>query len=203
QVRPSDVTKLGVIDAFLAVPREEFVSGEQRAAAYIGEHLPLAPGRVILDARSLSKMVDALALDGTELVLDIGCGLGYSTAILARLAQGVVGLEDDADRAAEAQENLTANGADSAIVEAGPLNEGRAEHAPFDVIIVQGAVAEMPAAICDQLAEGGRIVALFQEGSVGTAKIGYKIDGEITWRRIFDASAPVLPGFEREVSFVL
>lgn len=202
QVRPSDVTKLGVIDAFLTVPREEFVPSEQRAAAYVGGHLPLAPGRVVLDARTLSKMIDALALDGTELVLDIGCGLGYSTAILARLAQGVIAVEDDADRARDAQETLSAQGADSAIVEHGPLTEGRAEHAPFDVITLQGAVQDIPQTICDQLAEGGRIAAIFAEGAVGTVKIGYKIDGEITWRRVFDASAPVLPGFEKEAAFV-
>lgn len=203
QVRPSDVTKFPIIDAMLAVPREEFVPATQREAAYMGENLELGAGRVLLEPRTLAKMLDALDIQPKELVLDIGCGLGYSSAVIARLAEAVVAVEQDAGMAAEAQSTLSGYGADNVAVIDGPLNAGAAKHGPYDVIIVEGAVAALPAEIGDQLCEGGRIAVLFMEGALGVCRIGYKIDGVITWRFAFNAAAPVLPGFERAQVFAL
>ena len=203
QVRPSDVTKFPIIDAMLSVPREAYVPDSQREAAYVGNNLDIGGGRVLLEPRTLGKMLDALDIHPDELVLDLGCGLGYSSAVLARLAEAVVAVEEDPHLAAEAQENLTAQEVDNAAVIEGPLAEGDVKHGPYDAIIVQGAVEHMPAALCDQLKEGGRIVALFAEGALGVARIGYKIDGAMTWREIFNAGAPVLPGFERQRAFTL
>ena len=203
QVRPSDVTKLPIIDALLNVRRESFVPDALRDAAYVGEHIDLGDGRVVLDARTFAKMLDALDIQATELVLDIGAGLGYSCAVLGRLAQAVVGVEDDDVRAKEAETLLTEESIDNAVIVTGPLGDGAAAHAPFDVIIVEGAVQSIPATLLDQLAEGGRIAAIFADGSLGVARVGYKIDGDVTWRDIFNGMAPVLPGFEREVSFSL
>lgn len=203
QVRPSDVTKFPIIDAMLAVPREEFVPAAQREAAYMGENLELGAGRVLLEPRTLAKMLDALDIQPKELVLDIGCGLGYSSAVIARLAEAVVAVEQDAGMAAEAQSTLSGYGADNVAVIDGPLNAGAAKHGPYDVIIVEGAVAALPAEIGDQLCEGGRIAVLFMEDALGVCRIGYKIDGVITWRFAFNAAAPVLPGFERAQVFAL
>lgn len=203
QVRPSDVTKFPIIDAMLAVPREEFVPAAQREAAYMGENLELGAGRVLLEPRTLAKMLDALDIQPKELVLDIGCGLGYSSAVIARLAEAVVAVEQDAGMAAEAQSTLSGYGADNVAVIDGPLNAGAAKHGPYDVIIVEGAVAALPAEIGDQLCEGGRIAVLFMEDALGVCRIGYKIDGVITWRFAFNAAAPVLPGFERAQAFAL
>ncbi len=203
QVRPSDVTKFPIIEAMLAVPREVFVPAARREAAYVGENLDIAPGRVVLEPRTLAKLLDALDVQPGELVLDLGCGLGYSTAVIARLADAVVAVEEDESMAAEAQRTLSAEGVDNAAVVVGPLAAGDARHAPFDVITIQGGVETVPDALLAQLKEGGRIGAVFMAGALGTARIGYKIDGVISWRQVFNAAAPVLPGFSAARGFVL
>ncbi|MBO9406823.1 protein-L-isoaspartate O-methyltransferase [Shimia sp. R9_1] len=203
QVRPSDVTKYTVIEALLEVPREAFVPTGQRAAAYADTCVTLDWGRVVLDARTFAKMLDALDIQNEELVLDIGTGLGYSSAVIARMAEAVIAVEDDETRASEAQTTLSEQGADNAIVHTGALAEGAAEHGPYDVILLQGGVEELPATILEQLKEGGRIGALFVEGALGVVRIGYKIDGQVNWSFAFNANAPVLPGFEKQRAFEL
>lgn len=203
QVRPSDVTKFPIIDAMLSVPREAFVPRDLREAAYVGENIDLGGGRVILEPRTLAKMLDALDIRSDELVLDIGCSLGYSAAVIARMAEAVVAVEEDADMAADAQGLLAENGVDNVVIHEGPLAQGAAEHGPYDVIVVQGAVAHLPEILSDQLKEGGRVACLFMENTLGVVRIGYKIDGHLTWRFAFNAGAPVLPGFERQAAFML
>lgn len=201
QVRPSDVTKFPIIDAMLNVAREDFVPAAQREAAYVGENLDLGQGRVLLEPRTLAKMLDVLAIDSDELVLDVACGLGYSTAVIARMAQAVVAVEQDDDMAREAQDALMAAGADNAVVQEGELTLGAAQHGPYDVIVVQGGVSDVPAALTDQLKEGGRIAALFMDGVLGEVRLGHKRAGQISWRLAFNATAPILPGFEKEMTF--
>ncbi len=203
QVRPSDVTKFPIIDAMLSIPREAFVPDDRIEAAYVGENLPLAPGRVMLDPRTLAKMLDALDVQPGNMVLDLGCGLGYSTAVLARLCQTVVAVEEDAAMAARAQGLLSAHGFDNAAVIAGPIAAGAPKHGPYDVIALQGGVEEVPEALVAQLAEGGRIAAVFVEGRLGTVRLGLRHGGRVTWRHAFNAAAPVLPGFARVRSFSL
>jgi len=203
QVRPSDVTKFPIIDAMLTVPRELYLPDDKREAAYVGENVAIAPHRVVLEPRTLAKLLDALDIQPDELVLDLGCGLGYSTAVIARLAEAVIAVEEDAGLAAEAQRTLSAQSVDNAAVMAGPLAAGDARHGPYDAIILQGAVEVLPPALLDQIKDGGRIGCLFMEGALGVARIGYKIDGTMTWRFSFNATAPVLPGFEARRGFVL
>ena len=203
QVRPSDVTKYPIIAAMLDIRREVFVPEALREAAYIGANLPLGPNRVLLEARTLAKMLDALDVQPSDLVLDIAVGLGYSSAVIARMAEAVVAVEDDAQTAQEAQTLLSQEGADNAIVLAGPLVAVAAKHGPYDVMLIQGGVEQIPQPLLDQLKEGGRIVALFMEDAVGVCRIGQKIGGHIHWRDAFNAAAPVLPGFARETVFAL
>ncbi len=203
QVRPSDVTKYPIIAAMLSVPREAFVPAQMREAAYAGEHVTLGGGRVVLDPRTLAKLLDALDIQGTETVLDIGCGLGYSSAIIARMAEAVVAVEEDETLATEAQRALSAQGVDNAAVNHGKLAAGAPKAGPYDVIVLQGAAEVISDSLVSQLKEGGRIGALFMEGNLGVARVGYKIDGRITWRQVFNASAPVLPGFEMRKAFAL
>lgn len=203
QVRPSDVTRFPIIQAMLAVPREIFVPDAQREAAYSGENIPLGGNRVVLEPRTLAKMLEGLDVRDDELVLDIGCALGYSTAVVALMAQAVVAVEEDAATAEEAQALLSEVGADNVIVHAGPLAEGAAEHGPYDVILVQGGVEELPAALTDQLKDGGRIACLFMDGALGAIRIGYKTNGAVSWRFEFNAGAPVLPGFQKARAFAL
>jgi protein-L-isoaspartate(D-aspartate) O-methyltransferase len=203
QVRPSDVTKFPIIDAMLSVPREAFVGSDQLEAAYAGDNLMIAPGRVILEARSFGKLLDAVDVQPDEAVLDLACGYGYSTAVVARLADAVVAVEDDNAMATEAQARLSALNVDNAAVITGTLADGAAKHGPYDVILIQGAVEQVPDALIGQLKEGGRIGAIFMENSLGVARVGHKSASGITWRYAFNASAPVLQGFKKTVAFAL
>ncbi|WP_163849214.1 protein-L-isoaspartate O-methyltransferase family protein [Pseudooceanicola aestuarii] len=203
QVRPSDVTKYPIISAMLSVPREAFVPADRQEAAYLGENIELGGNRVLLEPRTLAKMLDALNIQPTDLVLDIGPAHGYSAAVIARMAEAVIAVEEDAQFVSDAQQALTAEDADNVVLQDGALTAGAPEHGPYDVMILQGAVEIVPDALLDQLKEGGRIAALFSEGHLGAVRIGYKIDGAVTWRFAFNAGAPVLPGFEKVRAFAL
>ena len=203
QVRPSDVTKYPIIDAMLTVPRELFVPADKREMAYVGEHVGLGGGRVMLDPRTLAKMLEAANIQNQETVLDIGSGLGYSAALAAHIADAVIAVEDSADRVADAENALSEAGVDNVAVVEGALPEGAPKSGPYDVILVEGAVETVPQALTDQLKDGGRIVAIFMTGALGAVRVGYRVDGAVNWRFAFNASAPLLPGFEAARSFAL
>jgi protein-L-isoaspartate(D-aspartate) O-methyltransferase len=203
QVRPHDVTKFPIIEAMLAVPREVYVPAAKREAAYVGENLPLGGDRVMLEARTLGKMLDALDIQPGEVVLDVGCGLGYSSAVIARMAEAVVAVEEEEALAAEAQRILAAEGVDNVAVVAGPLVAGCAKCGTYDAIALQGGVETVPQALIDQLKDGGRIAALFMEGPLGAMKIGHKAGGKMVWRFAFNAAAPVMGGFAARHEFAL
>lgn len=203
QIRPSDVTKFPIIEAMLSVPRETFVPAAQREAAYQGGNIDLGNGRVLLEPRTLAKILDALDVSGDELVLDVGCGFGYSAAVVARMAQAVVAVEEDETMIGEAHDLLSDIGADNVILHTGALVDGAEEHGPYDVILVQGGVGDLPAAIAGQLKDGGRIAAIFMDGELGSVSIGHKAGDVITWRFEFNAGAPMLSGFRKQHSFAL
>ncbi len=203
QVRPSDVTKFPIIDAMLKIRREAYVPDDKREAAYLGENLELAPGRVMLEPRTFAKMLDALDVGPSDMVLDVGCGLGYSAAVLAHLADTVVALEESKALASEAETILAREEVMNAVVLTAPLAEGAAKHGPYDVICIQGGVETLPDTFTDQLKEGGRIACIMMSGSLGTVKIGTRQGGRIAWRFAFNAAAPVLPGFETARDFAL
>lgn len=203
QVRPSDVTRFPIIDALLETPREVYVPDAKRAIAYMGDHIELEPGRVVLDPRLFAKMLELVNVQPDESILDLGCGLGYSTAVLARLGTAVVGIEPDESRAVEAQRLVSAQGVDNAAIIAGDLAAGAASAGPFDVILLQGAIARWPDALTDQLREGGRAVALWQEQGLGTVRLGVRRAGQMSWRDGFNGSAPILSGFEADPQFML
>lgn len=203
QVRPSDVTRYPIIAAMLEVPREQFVPATQREAAYVGETLAFAAGRALLEPRTLAKMLDALAIRGDELVLDLAVGYGYSSAVIARMAEAVIAVEPDEALAAEAETALAGTGANNVVVVCGPAQDGAAQHGLYDVITVQGGIEEFPRTLSDQLKDGGRVAAVFMDGALGTVRLGIKRAGVVHWRDLFNAAAPVLPGFERARAFAL
>ncbi len=203
QVRPSDVTKYPVLDALLEVRREMYVPDALRDVAYMDNSITLGENRIVLEARTFSKILDTLDIQQDEMALDIGCGLGYSAAVLGKLCEAVVAVEEDETLASEAEAILGSEGADNVAVVGGALTEGAAKHGPYDVIILEGAVEEMPEALTDQLKEGGRIAAVFMDGALGMVRVGLKSGGAISWRFAFNATAPVLPGFSKAPSFAL
>jgi protein-L-isoaspartate(D-aspartate) O-methyltransferase len=187
----------------LSVRRENFVPAAKREAAYVGENLDLGEGRVLLEPRTLAKMLDALDISGGELVLDVGSALGYSSAVIAHMAEAVVALEEDESMAKEAQEALAEANIHNVIAHVGPLSEGASQLGPFDVMLVQGGVETFPEALEKQVKEGGRVACLFMEGALGEVRIGHKQGGHIAWRSAFNAGAPILPGFEKAAAFQL
>ena len=203
QIRPSDVTKFPIIEAMLNVPRELFMPPDLREAAYSGNNIDLGEGCVMLEPRTLAKMLDVLDIQNDELVLDIGCGYGYSSAVISRLAEAVVAVEQNSGYISEASESLTETGIDNVLVEDRMLGDGASEHGPYDVIIIQGAIERLSDNIKNQLKDGGRICAIFRENALGVVRIGYMKNGDINWRFAFNANAPVLPGFEKPLSFTL
>lgn len=201
QVRPSDVTSFPIIAALLAVPRERFAPSALRAVCYAGDDLPLGGDRVLLDPRVFAKMLDAADIEDGDLVLDLGCGPGYSTAVLSRLAAAVVAVESDAAMAKQASATLTSLEVDNAMVVVGPLADGAPDHAPYNVILINGAVEVVPDALLAQLRDGGRLVAIEMHGGVGRCSVWTRSGDATVPRRAFDATAPVLDGFRRAPAF--
>lgn len=203
QVRPSDVTKFPIIEAMLEVPREEFVPDAMRSTAYADAPIDLGGGRAMLEPRTLAKILDAVDIGADDLVLDLGAGLGYSAAVIARMAEFVVALEEDEALAEEAESRLAAADIHNVAVIKGPLAAGDPKHGPYDVIFIEGAVQQVPLPVLEQIKDGGRIVAIFAGDHLGTVRIGYRTGADVDWRAAFNASATVLPGFTAAPDFAL
>jgi len=207
QVRTSDVTDLRLITAMLAVPRERFLPAAQRSFAYFDLDLPLAaegtskPSRHLIKPMVLAKLIQAADVREGDHVLDVGCGTGYSSALLARLAGSVVALEEEASLAQQATENLRALGASNAQVVAGPLADGWGALAPYDAVLLNGAFEVAPQALLRQLKDGGRLAGVMN-GPAGKAILYRSAGGVVSGRPIFDAAAPLLPGFAQPPAFV-
>ncbi|MEJ0076859.1 MAG: protein-L-isoaspartate O-methyltransferase [Alphaproteobacteria bacterium] len=204
QVRPADVTDLRIIAALLDVPRERFVSPAQRAVAYLDIDLPAAHGsaRVMLKPMVFGKLLQAAGIAGTDRVLDVGCATGYSSAVLGKLAASVVALEEDTALARDAASNLAAVGASNVSVANAPLTAGSPQGGPYDVILLEGRSEVAPEPLIAQLKEGGRLLAVIGSGPMGKATIYRKAGAQATGVPLFDAAAPVLPGFVKPPEFV-
>lgn len=203
QVRPSDVTEFSVIEAMLSTPRERYLPRNLQNIAYIGDNIALEKGRVVLEARITAKIVEALNIQRDEVVLDIGCGFGYSAAVLACFSDIVIALEENENWAERTYENLCHHDLDHVVVYNGVLAQGVAEHGPYNVIIIEGAVEQIPDIIISQLAEDGRICTIFRDENDGGVQLGQKKSGKIIWKRLFSANAPILHGFSKQVLFEL
>lgn len=203
QVRPNDVTDRRLIAAMAAVPREAFVPEARRGLAYSEASVETGPGRALAPARDFSKLAHAAAIKDTDRLLDVAPGTGYSSVVLVHLAGSVVALEQDEASAKALKANLAAQGASGVEVVAGPLKAGAAAKGPFDVIFVNGAIEDVPDAWLGQLAEGGRLVVVVNEGQVRRARVYTRSGGKTAWRTPFESSAPILPGFEKAATFQL
>lgn len=202
QLRTNKVTDLKVIEGFESIPREAFLPEALRSIAYVDEDLDIGDGRYVMEPMVLARLIQAAAPQADEIVLEIGAARGYGTAILAQIAATVVGLDGQEALVSTANETLNAMGIDNAVAVAGEMTKGYAKQAPYDVIVFAGAIAEVPDAIAAQLADGGRMAAVvLDEGGVGRATLFQRVGGTVSSRRLFDASTPVLAGFEPESGF--
>ncbi len=208
QVRPNDVADLRLIAAMQALPRERFLPAEHADLAYLDFDVPATvaeadkPTRRLLKPMVLAKLIQAAEIAEGDHVLDVGCATGYSSAILGRLAHAVVALEQDAGLAELARDNLRALGGIMVEVAIGPLSAGWPSQAPYDVIVLNGAFDITPKALLRQLKPGGRLVGVLGRGPLGKAMLYCSIGGESGGRPIFDAAAPLLPGFTAPAAFV-
>ncbi len=203
QLRTNKVTDRGLIAGFEETPRERFVVPSCQSIAYADEKVPMGNGRYLAPPMVLARLLQELAVGPGDVVLDIGCGTGYSAVLLSRLAATVVGLESDAELAAKANELITGLACDTAIVVEGPLAEGYAAQGPYDIILIAGEIGLVPDAILDQLSEGGRLATILNEGEGQCRGVLMTRRGGVTSRRIVcDATAPPVPGFERQAGFV-
>ena len=202
QVRPSDVTDRRITSAMMALPRERFVPANVANLAYMDEAIAVGPGRGLMAPRVLARLVQLADVSQNDSVLVVGAGSGYSAALLAGLGQKVIALESDTDMAARIAPLLGDLGIANVAAVPGPLPAGWQPAAPYDVILLDGAVEAVPEALTAQLAAGGRLVAIEKQGGFSRAVLLRK-SGEVVSRRVaFDAAAPALPGFERAAGFV-
>ena len=202
QVRPSDVTDRRIMAAMQDIARERFVPEGQRSLAYMDEAIPFGGGRGLLAPRIFARLVQLGNIGASDRVLDVGCLTGYSAAVLGRLAGHITALESDAGLARIAQIELAAKTAANVDVVTSALAAGHAVGAPYDVIIVEGGTERMPEALTDQLAPGGRLVAIEASGRrLGQAVIITKSASGLTKRVAFEASGFLLPGFEKPAAF--
>ena len=202
QLRTNKVRDARLLHAFETVPRELFVPENRRSIAYVDEDLQLSPGRFLIEPMVLARLLHAANITPEDLVLEIGGASGYGSAILAYLGATVVSLESDKDLAAAAAAQAKL-GIGNVLIVVGPLRHGYDKQAPYNVIVINGAVSEIPAAITDQLAEGGRLVGVVREDTgPGQAVLVERHGANISRRVLFDAATPVLPEFERTPGFV-
>lgn len=200
QIRSADVTDPRIHAAMAAVARERFVPNNKRALAYADVPVEVAPGRFLLDPRSLAKALQLAEVTAEDRVLDVACGTGYSSAVLGRLAKSVIALEQDADLVRIASEALSL--AENIEVTQGSLIEGFKMGGPYDLILVNGAIEARPDTLLSQLDEGGRLVVFLQTGAQGRATLFVREHGQIGSRPGFDATVPLLAGFRKSQGFV-
>jgi protein-L-isoaspartate(D-aspartate) O-methyltransferase len=201
QVRTNDVTDVRIQDAMRTVPRDRFVPAALQALAYADRVVEVVPGRFLLDPRTFSKLAQLAQIEASDRILDVGSASGYSTAVLARIAREVVGLEEDAELVRVAVELLPQLSPNARVVQ-GRLADGWPAGAPYDVVFVNGAAEQVPDALLRQLAEDGRLVIVLRDGPQGRAHLFVREHGQVGSRPDFDATVPVLSGFQMAKGFV-
>ena len=207
QIRTTDVTDLALLDAFLDVPREAFVPKSKRDFAYIDEDICLAPSengsmaRYLMEPSPLARLLQLAQLKTDDVVLDAGCATGYASAVMSKIVGSVIALDSDSDLIDLASEALTDLGCDNVVTVQGPIEQGLASEAPYDVIFVNGAVDEIPSVLFSQMRDGGRLVAVVGTGNTGKAMLYVKQGKNVAGRHAFDAAIRPLPGFQKEPAF--
>jgi len=199
QVRTADVTDLRILAAMEDIPRERFVPEDVAELAYLDHDLPVGGGRRLIKPMVLAKLMQAADIGGTDNVLDVACATGYGAAVLSQVAGSVVALDEDKKFVAAATTAL-ANYPNIAVV-AGKLTAGWSKSAPYDAVLLEGATELVPHDLCRQLKDGGRLVCVLGAGPAAKAMIYTRSGDDFGGRPLFDAAAPLLPGFAKPPVF--
>lgn len=200
QLRPNRVTDDRVAEAMGTVPREEFVPHDLRGVAYLDEDLEVAPGRFLVEPRVFGRLLQEAGVHRHDVILDIGCGTGYSAAVLGHLGQAVVAIESDPEIVAAASETLSRLEADNVAVVEGALAEGNARQGPYNVIHINGAISEVPETLLKQLADGGRLICVLGTGP-GVATLFTRQGDNFARQSAFDAAVPELKDLVKTPAF--
>lgn len=202
QLRPNRIEDRRLIEAMREVPRERFVPKALRGVAYADEDLPLPNGRYLIEPLALGRLIQAARIGPQDVVLVLGCCTGYVGAVVARLAATVILAAPDESTAKQVESRLEELGADNMVVVVNPSPAtGHSEQAPFDVILLAGSVDRVPPALLEQVGEGGRLVAVIDDGRIGKGTVFTRLHGVMGSRVMFDAQIPELPGLPRIVQF--
>lgn len=204
QIRTNKVTDETLIGALRKVPREKFVPRHLQGIAYVDEDIALGNGRYLPEPVVLARLLQEAAVGKDDLALDIGCGTGYSTAVLGHLCSTVVGIEADKEMADTADRLLhDMDIVNAVVVQQKDLREGYPQQGPYNVIVINGSVPQVPDRIKSQLADGGRLVTvLSNRGHMGNAVLITRFGDSFSTRVLFDAATPTLAGFEAPKTFM-
>ena len=203
QIRVNDVTSPAIVAAFLDVPRESFLPKSLQSSAYAEFELPVREGRSMWIPRDLAKLLKAMEPAAGNVALVVGAANGYSSAVLGKIVDTVIALEDNADVIEEMSERFADIGLDNVIAVEGNLANGLADQGPFDLIMVGGMVETIAPAWLDQLSEGGRLGVVVATGrGIGQARVYTRAGSTVSHRDVFECCPPVLPGFEKKAAFV-
>lgn len=202
QLRPNEVNNETILAVIAKTPREDFVPKSKRSIAYVDEDLEIGEGRFLMEPAVFARLLTAARVTPTDLVLHVGCGTGYGSAILAGLSDAVVALEENTKLVGLAEKKLSALGVMNVATVNGDLSAGVPKQGPYDVIFIEGAVEDIPSKLVKQLKEGGRLVCVKKDGGVGRAHFIEMKDGKAEGKNLFDANVELLPGFETAKEFV-
>ena len=202
QLMPNQLTDPDVADAVRAVPRERFVSSQLADVAYLDEDIAIGPGRYLMEPRVFARLLQAAEIHADDVVLDIGCGTGYSSAVLSHLAGAVVAIEEDESLAKTAGSLFADLERDNVALVTGPMRDGNPGQGPYDVILINGSIGAVPDELVAQLSEGGRLICVVGNARIGKATIVVKRGSSHDARTLFDAAIPSLPGFQSDAGFV-
>lgn len=192
QIRPWDVLNFELLDVLLAIPREHFVLPEHQALAYADQALPLANGHAMPEPRIVAKMIQALNIQKTDRVLEVGTGSGYATALLSRMAENVLSLDLDAQQQARAKDALSKVGMDNIQLTVANGLKDLSNVGKFDVVYVGGGVADVPAELLETLNDGGRLVAVIGQKRLMHATLIVRKGNEFSRHMLFETSVPAL-----------
>lgn len=197
QLRPNRVTNSQLLAVIGTLPREKFLPDGLSSVAYSDDDVPLGNGRFLMEPMVLARLIQTLQPRETDRALVVASGRGYGAALLAQLVKSVVAVESDAGLAAAAESMIKELSLGNVEQKVGSLEAGAAASGPYDVILIEGAVRQVPPAIVEQLADGGRMgtIVAGPPGALGSAQLFVKEAGTASGRPLFDAGTPALPGF--------